>query len=84
LNAELLWKSWSIFDLYRSENSIRHLVLELKFNQPKGSCVKQILEKKYVAKARKLLEVQNKVVIDTERAISLNLVISQSQEFLLK
>lgn len=66
--------------LYRSEDSVCLLVLELKFNHPKGSGVKQILDKKYIARARKTLEERNKVVIDSERAVSLNLVISPSQE----
>jgi hypothetical protein len=66
--------------LYRSdEGSVCLLVLELKFNHSRGSGVKQILDKKYVARARKILEERNNVVINVECAVSLNLVISQDK-----
>ena len=67
--------------LYCSEGSSIHLLfLKLKFNHPKSSDMKQILDKKYVARIRKILEERNNVVIDVERGVSLNLVISPSQE----
>jgi hypothetical protein len=65
--------------LYRYEKSIRLLVIELKFNYSKGSGAKQIIEKKYIQRARKILEERNNVTIDIERGVSLNLLISPSK-----